>query len=296
MKQPPPVVATWWPWVKSFGKLSVRKFFCDTQTSTIGHWNVRIVWSRSTYRQRNGSVPTGHSWYQWLSVDRYGKDETCQRIDAHLPCRRSAWGRRCHHDQPADRKINNRIITARFIQLQVQESDSHTRVCPTQWEKRSRERTILPGVLQETLDKCNKNDIIIVMGYLIAKVGSDNSGFDRMMGVQGLGSQNENGEWLCEFCHTNGMVITGMLFPHKDIHKETWVWSDGRVWNLIDHLLISGQWISSVLDTRAQRWAGANSDYYLVKARLKLRLSAHKKKYSVKGRLHVEKRKDEKSV
>ena len=85
------------------------------------------------------------------------------------------------------------------------------------------------------------------------------------------GVQNENGQRLCEFNQINGLTITRTLFPHKDIHKATWVSADGRVNNQIDHLLISGQWRSSVLDTKVQRGADVNSDHYLVRTRIKLR-------------------------
>jgi exonuclease III len=147
--------------------------------------------------------------------------------------------------------------------------------------------------LQETVDGCNKNDIIIVMGDLNAKVGNDNSGYERTMGVHGLGVQNDNGERLCEFCQMNGLVITGTLFPHKDIHKATWVSADGRVKNQIGYLLISGQWRSSVLDSRVQRGADVNSDHYLVRNRIRLRLSTHRNKNKVKSRLDVERLRDE---
>ena len=85
------------------------------------------------------------------------------------------------------------------------------------------------------------------MGDLNAKIGSDSTGYERMMGKHGLGTQqNDNRERLCEFCQLNGLVITGTLFPHKDFHKATLVSAEGRVKNQIDYLLISGQWRSSV--------------------------------------------------
>ena len=41
------------------------------------------------------------------------------------------------------------------------------------------------------------------------------------MGKFGVGVVNDNGEKLCNFCSANGLVITGTLFPHKEIHKLT---------------------------------------------------------------------------
>ena len=106
-------------------------------------------------------------------------------------------------------------------------------------------------------------------------------------------TQNDNGERLCEFSQLNGLIITGTLFPHKDIHKATWTSADGRVSNQIDHLLISGQWRSSVQDCRVQRGADTNSDHYLVRTKIKLRLSSHRSNKKAKPRLDVRRLKDE---
>lgn len=64
-----------------------------------------------------------------------------------------------------------------------------------------------------------------------------NIGYERTVGIHELSTQNENGEKRCDFCQTNRLVITGTLFPNKDIHKATWVSANGRVKNQIDHLL-----------------------------------------------------------
>ena len=37
------------------------------------------------------------------------------------------------------------------------------------------------------------------------------------------GERSENGERFVELCANNNMVITSPMFPHKDIHKHTWV-------------------------------------------------------------------------
>ena len=36
------------------------------------------------------------------------------------------------------------------------------------------------------------------------------------------------GRGLCDFGSANGLVITGTIFPHKEIHKLTWRSPDGR--------------------------------------------------------------------
>ena len=61
-------------------------------------------------------------------------------------------------------------------------------------------------------------DLIIIMGDLNAKVGADNLGSDRVMGIHGSGIINEKRERLVEFCTTNNLVTGGTLFPHREIH------------------------------------------------------------------------------
>nr|KAG5710147.1 hypothetical protein BaRGS_006666 [Batillaria attramentaria] len=72
------------------------------------------------------------------------------------------------------------------------------------------------------------------MGDLNAKVGTDNTDRELIMGKHGTGTQNENGELFTEFCTTNDLVIGGTIFPHKTIHKTTWTSPDGRTVNQID--------------------------------------------------------------
>ncbi|XP_060080330.1 craniofacial development protein 2-like [Ylistrum balloti] len=128
------------------------------------------------------------------------------------------------------------------------------------------------------------------MRDLNAKVGSDNTGYERTMGVHWHGTQNDNdGERLCEFCQLNGMVITGKLFPYKNIHKATWVSADGRVKNQIDQLLISGQWRSSILGTRV---VDTNSIHYLVRTSIKVRLQSQRNKKKIKLNINVDRLKD----
>ena len=102
----------------------------------------------------------------------------------------------------------------------------------------------------------------------------------------------ENGERLCDFSMANGLVIRGTLFQHKDIHKATWVSANGRVKNQIDHLLISRQLRSAVLDARVQKGADINSDHFLVRTNIRLRLVKYVNMTKFKSRFNTNRLKD----
>ena len=77
-------------------------------------------------------------------------------------------------------------------------------------------------------DIVKEKDITILMGDLSANIGSDNSGNEEVLGRQELGKMNENGEKLADLCAFNNMIIGGSVFPHRRIHKATWVSPDHR--------------------------------------------------------------------
>ena len=95
------------------------------------------------------------------------------------------------------------------------------------------------------------------MGDLNAEVGEDNEGCECIMGKHGIGVRNDNGERLVDFCSLNNLVITGTIFPHRKIHKQTWTSPDERTMNQ----LVSRQHRTSVMDTRAMRGADITSDH-----------------------------------
>jgi len=118
-----------------------------------------------------------------------------------------------------------------------------------------------------------------VIGEINAKVGSDNVNLKRLLGREGCGVQNDNGERLEKRCAFNNMIISGTLFPHCNIHKLTWTFSNGRDQNQIDHLMVNSMWRRSLIDVTVRRGADAGSDHHLVtaKVRLKLRIAGPNK-------------------
>lgn len=123
----------------------------------------------------------------------------------------------------------------------------------------------------------SSKDITLFLGDLNAKVGTCNVGIEHVMGKEGLGTKNDNGDRLIDFCTRQELVIGGTLFPHKDIHKTTWISPDERTKNQIDHICINKKFRNSLLDVKVRRGADANTDHYLVTANLQLKLKAVEK-------------------
>ena len=68
----------------------------------------------------------------------------------------------------------------------------------------------------------------IFVGDLNVKIGADNNGHEDVTNTQGFGKMNEDGEMLAELCAFNNIIIGGSVFPHRRIHKATWVAPDRR--------------------------------------------------------------------
>ena len=126
--------------------------------------------------------------------------------------------------------------------------------------------------LQTIIETLSDRDINIAMGDFNAKVGSDNRGFEEVMGQQGLGQMNDNGERFADICASSNLVIGGTVFSHKRIHKATWVSPDHATENQIDHICISKKFRRSLMDVKVKRGADVASDHHLVVGRLKLKL------------------------
>ena len=128
--------------------------------------------------------------------------------------------------------------------------------------------------LQRVLDHTPRRDIRILMGDLNAKIGSDNTGKERIMGRHGLRCLNENGERLADLYAFNDLVIGGSIYPHKTTHKATWISPDGRSSNQIDHIAIGRKWRRSLIDVRVKRGADVASDHHLLLGVIKVKLRA----------------------
>ena len=116
------------------------------------------------------------------------------------------------------------------------------------------------------------------------------------MGTHGIGEMNENGEMLADLCSFNRLILGGSVFPHRRIHKATWVSPDHRTENQIDHICISQKFRRSMQDVRVHRGADAASDHQLVLTKLKLKLKSRVEKRKNRTRYNVEFLKDKEKM
>ena len=71
--------------------------------------------------------------------------------------------------------------------------------------------------LQVEVKTTHQHDILVFMGNLTSKVGSDNTENEKLIRKHGCGFMNEDGVELQEFCNNNNLVVRGTLFPHRVI-------------------------------------------------------------------------------
>ena len=179
--------------------------------------------------------------------------------------------------------INERILTARFfskfIKISIIQVYSPTNEATEEAKLAHLEQ------LQSVIETIPKHDMLLIMGDMNAKIGNNNTGHEDVMGNHALGVMNNNGEHLIDLCEINKLVVTGSLFPHKTQHKVTWTSPGGRVENQIDHVLVTKQHRTSVLDTRSMRGADIASDHELVRCKVRIKLRKHKTTNSEKRRI-----------
>ncbi len=165
-----------------------------------------------------------------------------------------------------------RIITASFKTRERRINMNVVQCCSPTNDSAEETKEDFYNQLQVVLQRQPERNITILMGDLNAKIGSENTGYEEVMGQQGLGEMNDNGERFANLCATSNLVIGGSIFPHRRIHKATWVSPDLSTENQIDHVCITRKFRRSLQDVCTRRGADVASDHHLVVARLKLKL------------------------
>ena len=114
-----------------------------------------------------------------------------------------------------------------------------------------------------------RKDFLFITGDWNAKVGSQE--IPAVTGKFGLGVQNEAGQRLTEFCQKNALDMAKTFQQHKG-WLYTWTSPDGQYWNLINYILCTQRWRSSMQSVKTRPGGDCGSDHELHFAKFKRNL------------------------
>jgi hypothetical protein len=131
--------------------------------------------------------------------------------------------------------------------------------------------------LQDTLQGVSSHDMLMVIGDFNAKVGQNWQSWNGVIGKFGIGSENDRGERLLQFCQSNNLVITNTMFKQTKPQRQwTWTSPDGQTKNMIDFVLVNRRWKSNIKACRSFA-AEVGSDHKLVLATIRSRINVNSK-------------------
>ncbi|GFX51630.1 craniofacial development protein 2 [Trichonephila clavipes] len=110
------------------------------------------------------------------------------------------------------------------------------------------EKDLFYDLLMKSYNSCPAQDMKLVIGDFNAEIGRELF-ISSNAGLHSLHKEtNENGQRLWDFAVSENLFIISTAFPHKEIHKYTWISPDGQTHNQIDHVLIDRRHRNNIMD------------------------------------------------
>ena len=128
--------------------------------------------------------------------------------------------------------------------------------------------------LDDLYKNCKSQEINILLGDFNAKVGLRKQG--KTVGPHRLGTHNERGERLVDWCEEKKLVITNTWFETHPRQKYIWIGPGDRARNQIDYIMINERYRTYISNARPYPGADANSDHNPVSANIKIYLKVKK--------------------
>ena len=127
------------------------------------------------------------------------------------------------------------------------------------------------GALSDAIKAVPLTHKLLVMGDFNARVGTDYTSWENIVGKNGVGNVNSNGTLLLSLCSQNQLIITNTIFQQATRFKTTWMHPRTKEWHMIDYVITRQRDVKDVQHTRAMCGSCTWSDHKLVKSKLALR-------------------------
>lgn len=124
--------------------------------------------------------------------------------------------------------------------------------------------------LDKAIKHIPKNEVLILLGDLNARVGNDQGSWPDCLGHFGVGKCNENGQRLLELCSYHHLCITNTFFGVKLHHRFSWMHPRSKSWHQIDLIITRRVHLNHVHITRAYHGADCDTDHSLICTKIQL--------------------------
>ena len=91
-------------------------------------------------------------------------------------------------------------------------------------------------MMDDSIGNIPENEILVIGGDLNGHVGSDRNGFEDVMGIDGYGERNVDGENILEICQSRQLKILHTMFKKKD--KKEITYKNGDRETQVDYTLV----------------------------------------------------------
>ncbi|KAF7238139.1 Craniofacial development protein 2 [Varanus komodoensis] len=126
--------------------------------------------------------------------------------------------------------------------------------------------------LDALLSSVKRTDRLILLGDFNARVGSDHSAWDGVIGKNGIGKCNSNSLLLLKTCAAHDLIITNTIFRLPTHKKTSWMHPRSKHWHLIDYVIVRRKDRQDVRVTKAMPSADCWTDHRLIISKLSLHI------------------------
>ena len=128
----------------------------------------------------------------------------------------------------------------------------------------------------------------MLLGDFNARVASDHDSWSSCLDPHGVGSMNENEQWLLELCTLNELCINNFFFQSKAQHNVSWRHPRSKHWRQLDLIITRPCHLQNVLLTRSYHSADCYTDHSFVCSKIRLQPKRlHRSKSPEKPRINT---------